>query len=159
MGLIARLKGAERSKRVGNDQCEADAAHSRLVPLPEDDFLKVVGESHYQSALVALARVCVDESDGRPAFRAELLAEPENPFDSSAIAVHGPTGQLGYLARDNASRFARAFKLIHAAGYSGASCTGLLNGGDIERPSYGVVLRLAYPETCEGHLIRFHESD
>lgn len=125
---------------------------SVFMPLPEADFLKVVGESHYQPALSALSKACTGVSDGRPAFPATLIPEPENPHDSNALAVLGPTGQVGYLPRQTASRFATTFAMVHRAGYAGATCTGLLNGGGADRPTYGVVLRLAYPETCEDHV-------
>ena len=69
----------------------------KFVALPEDHFMRVVGESHCQDALRALPPECVPGADKRPSFVAALVPEPENPFDRHAIAVHGPTGRVGYL--------------------------------------------------------------
>lgn len=132
--------------RVGNQPS------GRFLPLPDDNFKKVVGESHCQEALRALAGQCAPGPDGRPGFSATLIPEPENRFDGNAIAVHGPTGRLGYLAREDSARYAPTFEALSEAGYDGGSCVGLLNGGDSSRPNYGVVLMLAYPEVCEAHM-------
>ncbi len=123
-----------------------------FIPLPEEHHLKVVGESHYQPALAELARLPGPIREGRKAFPATLIAEPDNPYDANAIAVLGPTGQIGYVARSTAERFAETFRCIHAAGYSGATCGGLLNGGTADRPSYGAVLAISYPEACQEYL-------
>lgn len=123
-----------------------------FVPLPEADHLKVVGESHYQEALSRLARLPAPIREKRKAFPATLVAEPDNPYDANAIVVLGPTGQIGYLSRTTAERFAGAFELIHAAGYAGGTCGGLLHGGTADRPNYGAVLNLSYPEACHEYL-------
>lgn len=123
-----------------------------FVPLPEGDHLKVVGESHYQDALAELARLPGPIREGRKAFPATLVTEPDNPYDANAIVVLGPTGQIGYLSRTTAERFARAFELIRAAGYAGGTCGGLLHGGTADRPNHGAVLMLSYPEACLEYL-------
>jgi hypothetical protein len=153
VGVLDRLLGrtTQPSDRPPAGAPEAERS-GRFAPLPEDNFVKVVGESHYQEALRALVRHCVPAEDGRPGFPAVLVREPENPFDPNAIAVHGPTGPVGYLPRENAARYSQTFAKLREAGYDGGSCGGLLNGGDREPPNYGVVLTLAYPEVCEMHL-------
>lgn len=53
--------------------------------------IQLVGEQHYQAA----ARSC------RPGDVAQLLFEPDNPYDSDAIvAVNGDGETLGYVPRD-----------------------------------------------------------
>lgn len=126
-----------------------------FVPLPEDNHLKVVGESHYQAALSKLAQLPGPIREGRKSFPATLIAEPDNPYDANAIVVLGPTGQIGYLTRATAERFTMTFELIHAAGYAGATCGGLLNGGSADRPSYGAILIVSYPEACQAHLAAY----
>ncbi len=79
-----------------------------LLELPDDGFLAVVGESHCQDALEATREVCTHEFEGRPAFTAALVPEPDNPYDENAVAVWGPRGRLGYLSRDDA-------RSVHAA--------------------------------------------
>lgn len=154
VGLVDRLLGRheDRYSSPAPDQASATELIGRFAPLPQDNFMKVVGESHYQDALRSLARQCMPGADGRPSFPAVLIPEPENPFDRHAITVHGPTGQVGYLAREDAVRYAHTFQVLQKAGYDGGSCAGLLNGGERDRPSFGVVLTLAYPEACEVHL-------
>jgi hypothetical protein len=154
VGFLDRFLGrdiAPQSVRVA-DEGQGTHALGRLAPLPQDNFMKVVGESYYQDALRSLARLCVPGIDGRPSFPATLVPEPDNPHDRNAIAVHGATGKIGHLPREDAVRYAHTFASLREAGYDGGSCTGLLNGGDRDRPSYGVVLALAYPEVCEVHL-------
>lgn len=73
-----------------------------LVELCEDGYCAVVGESYYQDALRATGRVCSAGGEGRPAFTAALVPEPENPYDSNAIAVYSPRGKIGHLSRDDA---------------------------------------------------------
>src|SRR5688572_23734027 len=103
MGLVDRVLG--RSARPGPDAVRPSPTMlGRLMPLPEDHFMKVVGESHYQDALRALVQQCVPGADGRPSFPAALVPEADNVHDRHAIAVHGPTGKVGYLARDDAAR-------------------------------------------------------
>lgn len=122
--------------------------------MPEERFLRVVGESHCQATLSKLRKRCTDGADGRPCFPVALVAEPDNRFDPHAVAVVSDTGRVGYLPRDQAERFAGTLERLQQLGYEGGSCTGLLNGGDAERPSLGVVLRVSYPEECEEHV--FH---
>ena len=147
----AASEGTGRALESNDRRPRASEAAGRLAPLPQDDFVKVVGESHYQDALRSLAGQCVPGVDGRPSFRAVLIREHHNAFDQNAIAVHGPSGQVGYLARDDAARYLATFDALRDLGYDGGCCTGLLNGGEPDRPSFGVVLMLAYPEECEMH--------
>ena len=59
-------------------------------------FVGVVGESAYQDALRGLPEV----------FTAKLVPEPQNPYDSSAVAVMTVDGRtVGYLARDIAESY------------------------------------------------------
>lgn len=153
MGLMNRLLG-RRDQRAGGAEPPplTRLVAGKFAPLPEDGFMKVVGESYCQDELRALVPECVPGTDGRPSFSAVLIPEPENPFDRHAIAVHGPTGRVGYLAREDAERYSHTFDELGKQGYDGGGCTGLLNGGVHDRPNYGVVLTLAYPEVCEMHL-------
>ena len=152
MGLVDRLLGRSAPPTPDAVRPTATQGLGRLMSLPEDHYMKVVGESHYQDALRVLAQHCVPGVDGRPSFQAAVVPEPDNVHDRHAIAVHGPTGKIGYLARDDAARYASTFDALRRAGYDGGSCTGLLNGGDRDRPSIGVVLMLAYPEVTETRL-------
>jgi hypothetical protein len=124
----------------------------RFAPLPEDNFVRVVGESHYQPALSRLRKRCVPGIEGRPSFPVALIAEPENRHDHHAIAIVSELGRVGYLSREEAPDYGGTMRALKNAGYDGGSCQALLNGGERDRPSFGVVLTLAYPERCEQHL-------
>jgi hypothetical protein len=118
-----------------------------LAELCEDGFVAIVGESHYQDALRATARSCRETFEGRPAFTAALLAEPDNPYDGNAVAVWSPQGKLGYLSRDAARDYRRLFAELRRRGHDGGACPAHVTGGDGGK-LFGVVLRLADPETC-----------
>ncbi len=124
----------------------------RFASLPENNFVRVAGESHYQRALSAMRRKCVPGVEGRPSFPVALVPEPENPHDTHAIAVVSEAGRVGYLPRETAPLYARCMQVLKDAGYDGGSCSALLTGGAHDRPNFGVVLTLAYPEFCELHL-------
>lgn len=118
-----------------------------LLELPSDGFCAVAGESHYQEALRATRSICEGEFEGRPCFTAALVPEPENEYDSNAIAVYSPQGKLGYLPRERAYEYRELFHELLTRGYHGGGCAAHLTGGETGK-SYGVVLRLADPETC-----------
>jgi hypothetical protein len=119
--------------------------------LPSTAHMRVVGESHYQEVLSQIVSRCVPAPDGHPCFPVVLVPEPDNPYDSNAIAVISALGCVGYLPRDDARRYGPTLQAVMERGYSGGSCTALLNGGAVDRPNYGVVLVLSYPEDCERH--------
>ncbi len=124
----------------------------KVVELPDGGFCAVAGESHYQDALRATHGSCTETIDGRPAFTAVLIAEPENPHDRHAVAVYSAYGKLGYLPRDDAFEFADVFAEIARRGHDGGCCVGYLVGGSPDKPSLGVVLQLADPFYCLSHL-------
>ena len=133
---------------------ELHSATLSLVELCGDGYCAVVGESHYQDALRRTATICTPGEEGRPSFQAVLVAEPNNEYDPNAIAVYSTHGKLGYLSRDTAVEYREVFAEIKRMGSDGGGCTGLLNGGEPGKPSYGVTLLLADPETCLDELAK-----
>ena len=129
-----------------------------LLELCEDGYCAVVGESHYQEALRATSRICSAGPEGRPAFAGLLVPEPDNPYDENAIAVYSANGRLGYLSRDNALEYGDVFAEITRRGYQGGACTAYLTGGEPDKPSFGVVLRLADPYSCLAELFADEED-
>jgi HIRAN domain len=113
-----------------------------------DGHCTVVGESHYQDALRATSRICTAGEEGRPTFTAVLVAEPHNQYDPNAIAIYSPAGHLGYLSRDDAVEYKEVLAEVRKRGYQAGACRAHLVGGTTEKPSFGVVLRLADPEAC-----------
>ncbi len=106
----------------------------------DDDFeTEVVGESFRQSELRALdGRINVDHQ-GRRTFAAALRAEPDNPHDSSAVAVAAADNgdHLGYLPRELAANYHSA--LLQRGG---AEVPAILFGGSARKPSLGAWLDL-----------------
>lgn len=119
-----------------------------LVRLCEDGFCAVAGESHYQDALRRTRPICTETFEDRPAFTAALVPEPHNEYDTNAVAVYSPEGKLGYMPRDMARSYRPVFVEVIRRGFEGGACGAHLTGGEPGKEFFGVVLRLADPETC-----------
>jgi hypothetical protein len=130
-----------------------------LVTLCEDGYCAVVGESHYQDALRATSHLCSVGLEGRPTFTAVLVPEPDNPYDTNAIAVYSHEGKLGYFSRDSAIAYRELFAEVKRLGYQGGACEAYLTGGEADKPSFGVVLHLADAESCLAELARTDDLD
>lgn len=116
--------------------------------LPPDGYRAVVGESFHQDALIATVPLTAPGEEGRPMFLAVLVAEPENPYDPNAIAVHSAAGKVGHLSRADAVDYAPVMAALAERGATGGTCEAFLNGGPEEGKSFGVVLRLSPPADC-----------
>jgi uncharacterized tellurite resistance protein B-like protein len=125
-----------------------------LLELCGKGYCAVVGESYYQDALRATTRISYIGPGGRHAFAATLVREPDNPYDANAIAVHSSEGKLGHLSREDAVAYGAVFEELGRRGYVGASCNAYLTGGELGKPTIGVVLRLATPRDCLAELRR-----
>ncbi len=103
--------------------------------------LAVVGESHYQPELAALAGPArPGGAEHRATFA--LVPEPSNPHDPHAVSVRVPGGgTVGYLARADARRYGPRVRAADDAG--GATCDGVVLGGDSARGTgFGVWLHV-----------------
>jgi len=153
MGLFdnvrQRLAGEASGPVSPNSTAGSDV---RYATLPDDNYQRVVGESFYQETLEATAELCTLGEDDRPVFVAYVIAEPDNPYDRDAVAVHSERGKVGHLSRDDARSYREVMAAVSAQGYTGVTCTAFLNGGRSDAPNYGVVLKLARAELCELHL-------
>lgn len=136
MGLLKRLTGRQAS------------IHLSCLELCGDGYCAVVGESFYQKALRATSLRCTTSADGRPSFTAVLVAEPNNPYDSNAIAVYSPAGKVGHLSREDALLYQGVVTEVARRGYQGGACSAHLTGGQPDKPFLGVVLQLADPDDC-----------
>ena len=115
--------------------------------LPGNSHFAVHGESYRQPTIAQTAKIARNEG-GERVFRAILVPEPGNQYDSNAIAIYSDAGQVGYLPRDVAPEFGPVFEAIESQGCRAGVCTGVLTGGTRDKPSYGVVLRLSGPQDC-----------
>lgn len=101
---------------------------------------EVVGESHYQPALRKLRNSRHMATDNN--FVADIVAEPDNPYDEQACAVYIEGSKVGYLPRSAAADF---FQQIAAMGVNGRwrfQTKAKLSGGWGARPMVGVLLGL-----------------
>ena len=87
--------------------------------------LKVVGESNYQEALIAIfgrySRIGADH-----ACRAVIELEPTNPYDANAVVVKIEGRKVGYLPREQAARISAQMR---ADGIAFAACEARIRGG------------------------------
>lgn len=119
-----------------------------LTQLPCDGYCAVVGESYYQEALRATSQMGSLVSEGNRTFTAVLVSEPDDPYDHNAVAIHSPIGKVGHLSRGDAAAYRDVFDELARLGSDGGVCEARLTGGEPAKPSFGVVLQLADPETC-----------
>jgi hypothetical protein len=75
-----------------------------VIVLEGDALLRVVGTSHYQDVLLELAPR-QGEEEVRVEKTALLQPEPDNPHDPNAIAVRIDDRLVGYLSRDENTRW------------------------------------------------------
>jgi len=102
--------------------------------------LNVVGESHYQHAL---NRICGGKTDDghNKNVSARLLPEPDNPYDSNAVAVYIDDDIVGYLDKQTAKRYKG---ILHESVIE--KCPAIITGGWTRKNNseghYGVKLDL-----------------
>ena len=108
-----------------------------------DDCMKlsVVGESHYQAALIE-ASECPPTGKHGYECSAELVPEPDNPHDKFAVKVLVKGRHVGYLSRGNAKRYGKRIRGLNSEGRQ-ALCMAFIGRGG-ENPNLGVTLRLPY---------------
>jgi hypothetical protein len=82
-----------------------------------------------------------------------LVAEPNNQYDPNAIAIYSPAGHIGYLSREDALAYQEILVEVKRRGFQAGACSAYLTGGKPDKPSFGVVLRLADPESCLDDLL------
>ncbi len=147
----ARLLGGAR---VNVPATPPPAPHGETVLLPGGYRVDVAGESYYEDAL---EEVCGGRSSDGAYLTcvAELVPEPDNPYDANAVAVHIDGLQVGQLPRKVASSFVPIAQRLAALGVT-ASCSALVVGGwdrgDGDVGHFGVQLDLASPQECLRHL-------
>jgi hypothetical protein len=111
--------------------------------------LGVVGESHRQAALHALAGSRLQRGE-QVTFTATLIPEPTNPVDVHAIIVSIQGGApVGYLQRDDALRYRPVFEALAVRRLIGVARAKLI-GGVAGKPSIGVLLDMSEPQDLLG---------
>jgi HIRAN domain-containing protein len=109
-----------------------------LQDVSGEDRLRVTGAPHYQPELEAAAGPKRPGGvEDRRTFA--LVAEPDNPHDAHAVAVHLEGGpKIGYLPREEAQRYGRLLDAVAARGRRPVT-EGVVLGGDADRDTLFVV--------------------
>jgi hypothetical protein len=154
MGFLSRLTSAFRSEGAFTVTAE---------PLAAGGLLSVVGESFYKPALERTAAIAVPGAPPLPVgvwvannvakrepdlpwFQAVLVREPDNHYDSNAIAVYSPAGKIGHLSREDAEEYQDVLIAVEDGGAHAGACSAFLRRAD--NGNWGVVLALSSPSVC-----------
>ena len=113
--------------RPPHGQCKpvADPVYGVIMSIPFDLWgqrgyagIEVVGESRYETPIRNLLGRDLKEDGKEIQARAELVPEPHNRHDRNAIGVWVGGGQVGYLGREDAVRYARVLSRLVESGWS-----------------------------------------
>lgn len=155
--LFRALSGAAKGWQASSSKRsvrEAQPAYTTFTitpqhhwPAHEDyDFeCEVVGESHHQQHLQALAGKHGKDS-AEVLTTALLLPEPNNPHDKNAVRIYLSGKAVGYLPKDDAKAFLQRLTRRKLAKIAPTTCNAKIMGGfalkDGSKASYGVVLNM-----------------
>lgn len=127
--------------------------------LPGGRTVNVVGESHYQAALEAIAGGKTEDTCNLEKW-AVLLREPDNPYDNNAVAIYILGQRVGYLGRNDAEEYAVIFDELWRNYGLRPACRASISGGwrryaadgktVVDEGHYGVRLALAKPRDLLG---------
>ena len=112
------------------------------------NYIDVVGESHYQGNLEALAGGRTSDGPRNPDHMALLLPEPTNEYDPNAVRVllihSGAAAIVGYLSREDAITYRPVIDRVAETG-AVTMCHAHLKGGWDRGISFGVTLLVGAP--------------
>jgi hypothetical protein len=100
--------------------------------------VKVVGESHYQDALIRVSR-CPPSGEHGYECAAALVLEPDNPYDKFAVRVEVSGELVGYLSSGTAKRLGKRLRSLDRP----PLCMAYVGRGP-DHPNLGVSLRIPY---------------
>jgi HIRAN domain len=109
-----------------------------------DDCMRVnvVGESHYQDALMRVSK-CPPRGEHGYECGAELVLEPDNPYDKFAVKVMVDGQHVGYLPKGTAKRLGKRLRGLEAEGLH-PLCMAYIGRAAEGNPNLGISLRLPY---------------
>lgn len=81
----------------------------------------VVGESHYTRELRALLPNPLPPDGAEALVPVTVVHDPSNKYDSNAVEIRASSGVIGFLAREDAKRYAPALDAIQAEGLNAAT--------------------------------------
>jgi hypothetical protein len=149
----AASKPTPRGRRLPSPQARQAAGPAGALSIPGGAGYPraVVGESRCQEALSAICGGHNREGHELEPI-AQLVPEPQNPFDPNAVMVMIQGQKVGYLMRDDAPRYLKALAAIGRHGDI-ASVRAKIVGGwrtnQHDAGHFGVKLALPWPVRFE----------
>jgi HIRAN domain-containing protein len=139
MSLLARVLGRSAERPEVTTRRPVDVSDGRGFNL------EVVGESHHQLTLRRIA-------DGRTGpgidvlFRAWLLPDSNNPYDSNAVAIVTDDGmRVGHLPREWAQEYHGPLADMQSQDFA-PYCVATVIGGYGHKKHFGVLLDIRDPK-------------
>lgn len=83
--------------------------------------VEVVGESHYTRELQGLLPKRIPEGGTEATVPVTVVHDPRNKYDSNAVEIRASSGVIGFLASEDAKRYAPVLDAIQAAGLAAAT--------------------------------------
>ncbi|MBA2557021.1 MAG: HIRAN domain-containing protein [Chloroflexi bacterium] len=158
MSFLARLLGRDDKQQQASGP---DDLGDRRGNLPGDALVlysgpprEVVGESHYRAAIESVTGGAHVEGVKLVTW-ASLVAEHDNPYDSTAVAVHVDGLKVGHLSRDEAAAYRGVLERIAAHGkvaHCRADIYGGWNRSRHDVGDYSITLYIAGPDK-QGELV------
>ena len=112
-----------------------------IVDMATGDFSQpIVGESHYQEQLRAIAAGRTAKGE-RVEFRVVLMPEPKNKYDPNAVVLYAENGGIiGHLSREDAEEYQPAIAAFIKTRGRYPSCNAMMAGGRGDKKTIGVWL-------------------
>ena len=126
-----RKNGDEETYHV----VQLDSPTENTILINGNNIINTIGSEYYPEAWNAV-------TDGE--IIVELIPEPQNPYDSNAVAVTTKNEILGHLTRTQAEHYSSAITQLNEAGYS-LQVTGEVLASPTD-PNYRYI-QLAMPST------------
>jgi len=122
-----RLYGVTTGIRLSQDNMPAGSKIRKIMRLAGDGSFgfEVVGESHHQHALRAIAGD-PDPRGHHHLCEAILRSQPDNPYDSHAVEVLVGAAQIGFIPRYMAGEL---FALLQGRNLTEVYCPAIIVGG------------------------------
>jgi collagen type III alpha len=83
--------------------------------------VEVVGESHYARELQAVLPKSIPEGGAEATVPVTVVHDSRNKYDSHAVEIRAASGVIGFLAREDAKRYAPMLDAIQAEGLTAAT--------------------------------------
>ncbi len=108
-GVITKAEREELYELMNTALGDANkAARTGLTTTFADEWLPIAGESHYRDEFEALLGPSNEHGEDEQRT-ADLICEPENPYDHNAVAVWISGRRVGFLSRDSALLYHQNF--------------------------------------------------